>query len=72
MMTFDIKSAQVGLFPFKFGLPLHIAGPSEGRSNGAPRYWNSFACALLWLANYLLSTHPTLPALSYTRRLAGL
>ncbi|KAK9838536.1 hypothetical protein WJX81_006017 [Elliptochloris bilobata] len=33
-MTFEVKSAQVGLFPFKLALPLSIAGPSEGRSNG--------------------------------------
>ena len=34
-MTFEVKSAQVGLFPFKFALPLNITGPSKGRSNGA-------------------------------------
>ena len=36
VMEFKVTALRVGLFPFKFALPLSIGGPSKDRSNGAP------------------------------------
>lgn len=36
VMTFEVKTIQIALFPLRFSLPKNIGGPSEGRSNGAP------------------------------------